>query len=293
MRELKNFRKNQDGFTLLEIAVVMVIIGLLAGGGISLMKVLTERKARNESAEYLQKVRSTLVGYTENNGRLPWADNNGDGVEDNGSTLGGLPFLTLQITPVDAYRRVLRYEVNAQLATSRAVTCAALQAGLAGRPAMVDADGSPVSFPVAFVLVSAGPMDADSNNNVFDDVNTGTHQGNNANGNPNYLRSPPLERTFDDLTAYMGGNELFTNVCEYLNLAVNNNTTTTTAYVYNVNLGSDLGSILPGNAALYTILSGSRLELRSGPNHTGGIISPTSPQTPVILAGQDATINIP
>jgi prepilin-type N-terminal cleavage/methylation domain-containing protein len=285
--------KNRDGFTLLEVAVVMVIIGLLAGSGISLMKILTERKARNESVDYLQQVRSTLVGYAENNGRLPWADNNGDGVQDNGSALGSLPFLTLQIAPVDAYRRVLRYEVNAQLTTNRAVTCAALQAGLAGRPAVVDADGSPISFPVALVLVSAGPMDADNNNNVFDDVNTGTHQGNNANGNPNYLRSPPLERTFDDLTAYLGGNELLKDVCEYLNLAVNNNSTTTTAYVFNVNTGSDLGSISPGNSALYKILSGSRIEVRSGPNHTGSIISPTSPQTPVILAGQGSTINIP
>jgi prepilin-type N-terminal cleavage/methylation domain-containing protein len=296
MRSLKLFRKNHGGFTLLEIAVVMVIIGILAGGSMSLMKVLTERKSRNESAGYLQQVRSTLIGFAENNGRLPWADGNADGVEDNGVTLGGLPFQTLQITPVDSYTRVLRYEVNSQLTTSRTVTCAALQAGLTGRPAVVDADGSPISFPVAFVLVSAGPMDADNNGNVFDGMNTGTHQGNNANGTPNYLRSPPLTGNFDDLTAYMGGNELFVDLCEYLTLAVNNNSATTTVYVFNVNLGSDMGSISAGSSALYTILSGSQIVIYDGPNGPsgpGGIVSPTTPQTPVILAGQDATINIP
>ena len=295
MKPLKTFIKNHAGFTLLEIAVVMVIIGLLAGSGISLMRILTERKARNESAGYLQQVRSTLIGFAENNGRLPWADNNADGVEDNGVTLGSLPFQTLQITPVDSYTRVLRYEVNSQLTTSRTVTCAALQAGLTGRPAVVDADGSPTSFPVAFVLVSAGPMDADNNGNVFDNINTGTHQGNNANGTPNYLRSPPLTGNFDDLTTYMGGNELFVDLCEYLNLAVNNNSGPT-VYIYNVNLTSDIGSITVGNSALYTILSGSQIAIYNAPNGPSGggtIVSPTTPQTPVILAGQDATINIP
>jgi prepilin-type N-terminal cleavage/methylation domain-containing protein len=292
MRPLKIFRKNHGGFTLLEIAIVMVIIGILAGGGMSLMKILTERKARNESAEYLQQVRSTLIGYAENNGRLPWADNNADGAEDNGVTLGGLPFQTLQITPVDSYTRVLRYEVNSQLTTSRTVTCAALRAGLSGRPAVVDADGSSASFPVAFVLVSAGSMDADNDGNVLDDINTGTHQGNNASGTPNYLRYPPLTGNFDDLTVYMGGNELSMDLCEYLNLAVNNNSVAT-VYVYNVNLAGDIGSITAGNSALYTILSGSQIAIYNAPNGTGTIVSPTTPQTPLILAGQDTTINIP
>jgi prepilin-type N-terminal cleavage/methylation domain-containing protein len=40
---------HEAGFTLIEIAIVMVIIGLLAGGGVSLMGMLSERKARNET----------------------------------------------------------------------------------------------------------------------------------------------------------------------------------------------------------------------------------------------------
>ncbi len=283
----------QDGFTLLEIAIVMVIIGVLTGGGISLMKVLTERKARNASVEYLKQTRSTLIGFAENNGRLPWADSDADGGENNGTTLGSLPYRTLQIAPSDAYARVLRYEVRASLAADRATTCAALQAGLAGRPAVVDADGAPNAFSVAVAMVSAGPMDADGNGNVFDDINAGAYLGNNANGNPNYLRHPPLEGTFDDLTIYIGGNELFGYLCEYLNLAVNN-ASGAAVYVYNSTTGSDLGpAIASSSSGLYSIISGTRIEVRSAANGGGSLVSPSTPQTPVILAGQGATINIP
>ena len=76
MHRFRQTISNPSGFTLLEIAIVMVIIGLLTGGGISLMKMLTERKARNEAVAYLQQARSALISYTVNNGRLPWADGN-------------------------------------------------------------------------------------------------------------------------------------------------------------------------------------------------------------------------
>ena len=36
---------------MLEIAVVMIIIGILTGGGVSLMKLLTERKAASDIAD--------------------------------------------------------------------------------------------------------------------------------------------------------------------------------------------------------------------------------------------------
>jgi prepilin-type N-terminal cleavage/methylation domain-containing protein len=281
---------NQKGFTLLEIAIVMVIIGLLTGGGVSLMKILTERKARNETVDYLQQARSSLTSFAASQGRLPWADSNGDGLENNGSANGTLPYLTLQMTPADAYRGVLRYELNGNLATSRAATCAALKSGLTVRPLVVDGDGAGNAFNVALVLVSAGPMDADNDGNRLDAYNSGTHQGNNVSGLPNYLRHSPTE-TFDDLTAYLGGNELFGQVCEYLSLAVNN-TSGSTVYVRDVNQGQDLGSVADADSALYTIISGTRIEVRTAANNGGSIVSTSTPPTPLVLAGTGATINV-
>ena len=63
--------------------------------------------------------------------------------------MGTLPYLTLQIAPSDAYKRNLRYEINANLATNRTATCSALRAGLTIRPLVVDADGAATAFSVA------------------------------------------------------------------------------------------------------------------------------------------------
>jgi prepilin-type N-terminal cleavage/methylation domain-containing protein len=278
---------NARGFTLLEIAIVMVIIGILAGGGVSLMGMLTQRKARNATVDYLQQVRTALVSFAAANGRLPWADTDGDGAENSGNANGTLPYLTLQITPSDAYKRVLRYEINANLGTNRSATCSALKSGLSVRPAVVDADGSTTAFNVAAVLVSSGPMDADTNGNVFDSLTSGTHQGNNISGTPNYLRYPPVE-AFDDLTTYIGGYEMSAHVCEYLELAVNNNSGVT-VFVYDIDQGINIGSIANGLSDKFNIISGTRIELRD----IGGSNVASSPSTPIILAGQDATIDLP
>jgi prepilin-type N-terminal cleavage/methylation domain-containing protein len=282
--------RNQHGFTLLEIAVVMIIIGILTGGGVSLMKMLTERKARLATLEYLQHARMGVIGFTVNNGRLPWADSDGDGLENNGATSGNLPFLTLRISPADAYKRTLRYAFNATLSVNRFASCEALRTGLAAPPMIVDADGTGTAFAVAAVLVSAGPMDADSNGNVFDALTAGTHQGNNANGNPNYLRHP-LVANYDDLVVYISAHELSADLCEYLSLAVNNNSGGM-VHLYDVNRGNDIGSVSNGASSVFDIISGSRLELRSSAGGAGSIVAST-PATPIALAGRGATLNLP
>lgn len=281
---------NSHGFTLIEIAIVMVIIGLLAGGGVSLMGMLTERKARNEALSYLKETHTALLGFGERTGRLPYADSDGDGLENNGVYSGSLPYRTLQVAPTDSYKRPLRYALNPNLGANRASACSALRAGLTGAPQIVDADGSPAAFPIAALLVSAGPMDADGNGNVFDDLAVGTHQGDNTDGTPNYLRHPPVAG-FDDLAVYLGGNELYSGICEYLSLAVNNHTLSV-VYVHDESQVSDLGSLAANSSSVYTVLSGSRLTLCGSP---GGCVTPvlSNPRTPIALAGRGVTITLP
>ncbi len=284
---------NSRGFTLIEIAIVMVIIGVLAGGGVSLMGMLTKRKARTEAIDYLEQAQAALISFADINGRLPWADTSGDGLEDSSTSSGSLPYQTLKLSPTDPYKRTLRYEFNPNLGTSRTASCSALRSGLSGGPDVVDADGAPASFPIAAILVSAGTMDADSNGNVFDDISTGTHQGDNSDGNPNYIRHPSVDN-FDDLVVYLGENELYGKICEYLALAVNN-TSGATVYVYNSTQGADLGTLNDGNSAVYEIMSRTQIEIRSVPGGAGGAatIIASTPPNPIALAGQGCTINVP
>ena len=275
---------------MIEIAVVLVIIGLLAGGGVSLMRVLTERKARNEALSYLKDTQFALIGYAERTGRLPWADNDGDGTENSGVNNGTLSYYTLQVAPRDTYKRVLRYALNPNLGTSRSISCSALRAGLTGAPLVVDADGATAPFPVAAIIVSAGPMDSDRDGNVFDRLAAGTHQGDNTDGQPNYLKHPPVVG-FDDLVIYIGANELYTYLCEYSSLAVNNHSGPA-VYVYETGQSTDLGSVPAGGSGSFNVLSSSSVELRSGPGGSGTIVSST-PRTPIVLAGRGVTITLP
>jgi len=73
----------QSGFTLIEVAVVMVIIGLLVGFGASLVRPLTERAKRMETTETVKGAVEAIVGFAAAEGRLPqWGDDTVDGTVD-------------------------------------------------------------------------------------------------------------------------------------------------------------------------------------------------------------------
>jgi len=283
-----------SGFTLIEMAIVMVVIGLLAGGGTFVMGMLTERKARNESIDYLHQAKEALLSYASTQGTLPQASANTDGTvsDGDGQADGFFPYLDLKVKPTDFYKRVLKYEINPNLDTDLATTCNALKGGLVGDPDVVDGDGSVSAFPVAAVLVSSGPMDSDGDGDIFDVVTSavGLHEGDNTDGDPNYLRYPP-NANFDDLTVYIGEHELYSELCEYLTLAVNNSSAST-VYVYNHTAGSNLGTLIAGNSGSYQVLSGTQTSVRDA-NNGGGSPVASTPDTPIFVAGRGYTIDVP
>lgn len=62
--------KNQDGFTLVEISIVMIIIGLLIGGTFSGMK-LIENMQVNRTIQDLKAIESAALTFRDSYGRLP------------------------------------------------------------------------------------------------------------------------------------------------------------------------------------------------------------------------------
>ena len=282
--------RNRQGFTLLEMALVLVIIGILAGGGVSLMKTLTERRSRNETIDYLKQAKAALISFGNINGRLPSADTDGDGNENSGASAGDLPYQTLKIAPADPNKRTVRYALNTNLDANRTTSCSALRTGLAGGPLVVDADGAAASFQIAAVLASAGTSDADSDGNVFDDITSGVHQGDNRDGNPNYLRHPPTD-VFDDLVVYLGEHELYGEICGKPVLAVSN-TTLPQVYVFDISQGIDIGIVSNGDTESYDIVSGTQIVLMDSPLGIGSVVGST-PLTPIVLAGSGRAVTIP
>ncbi|MBU4052854.1 MAG: type II secretion system GspH family protein, partial [Proteobacteria bacterium] len=64
--------QNNRGFTLIELAIVMVIVGLLAGFGASMIVPLSVRAKRMETTEAVNVATEAVIGYAAaHNGRLP------------------------------------------------------------------------------------------------------------------------------------------------------------------------------------------------------------------------------
>jgi prepilin-type N-terminal cleavage/methylation domain-containing protein len=107
------------GFSLVELAVVMLVMGLLLGGIVVPLNVQLESRNYEQTQRILDQAREALIGYAVANGRFPCpaaVNTTGDeafhavGTKTNGicsgavsgAYMGFLPAATLGFTPVDA-----------------------------------------------------------------------------------------------------------------------------------------------------------------------------------------------
>ncbi|MBF0107928.1 MAG: prepilin-type N-terminal cleavage/methylation domain-containing protein [Magnetococcales bacterium] len=119
-------RGSCSGFTLLEMAMVLLILGLLLGGMLGPLSQRQEVNRRQEGEALLREVHDTLMGFVMTHGYFPCPDGDGDGREDrkdmgcDGSMviagdvfLGQLPHVTLGVGRMDPWNNRLRYAVDA------------------------------------------------------------------------------------------------------------------------------------------------------------------------------------
>ncbi len=133
------------GFTLVEMAVVLLILGLLLGGMLGPLSSRIEESRRSETNAAIAAVRDALVGYAVINKRLPCPDANGNGLDDDAcsasaSTVhtGALPGAALGVSAVDAWGAPLTYAVNGAWTGTLAITT---QGSGSGRLQVSDAAG--------------------------------------------------------------------------------------------------------------------------------------------------------
>lgn len=107
------------GFTLVEMAIVLVIIGLLIAAFLIPLTAQLEQTRNAEAHRDLLEIKEALLGFAVTNFRLPCPDTTGDGVDDGcadtnstSSTGGNLPWVTLGVKSTDPWNRPYQYRVN-------------------------------------------------------------------------------------------------------------------------------------------------------------------------------------
>lgn len=153
-----------QGFTLVELTVVLVIVALLLGGMLIPLTAQQDIRQQADAEKQLTETRDALIGYAQINGRLPCPASApaGTGQEDCAAgNVGFVPWAEIGVQPSDPWGRMIRYRVSAAFRSSpptfSANTPADLKIQTRQGTALVDLtnDAAP-SRSVVFVLVSHG-----------------------------------------------------------------------------------------------------------------------------------------
>lgn len=112
-------RLSASGFSLVEMAIVLIVFALLAGGMMISLGTQQDIQRTNEVRRQLADIREALLGYTIANGRLPPPADptkaNTDptaGLLDEGRTSGVIPWRTLGLPETDPWGQRFTYRVR-------------------------------------------------------------------------------------------------------------------------------------------------------------------------------------
>jgi prepilin-type N-terminal cleavage/methylation domain-containing protein len=108
------------GFTLVEMAIVLVIVGLLIGGLVTPLSVQLEQRRVADTQRGMEEAREALIGFAVRNGYLPCpAISATNGLEDRGGArcsnerrIGFLPWATLGLNKLDSWNHLYLYSVT-------------------------------------------------------------------------------------------------------------------------------------------------------------------------------------
>ncbi|HNV88916.1 MAG TPA: prepilin-type N-terminal cleavage/methylation domain-containing protein [Methylotenera sp.] len=203
------YTKHKSGFTLVEMAIVLVIVGLVISAFLTPLTAQLEQARNAEARRDLSEIKEALLGFAVINDRLPCPDNDGDGVDDGcantnaTSTSGGnVPWATLDTKQLDPWGRRYQYQVNNAFSAAFILTTTGSGAGLI-RVCTTNACVATEANNVPLVIFSTGqngavlpPVSLDEQENVDGDKDFVSHDFTNTAGG------------FDDLVVWLSTNVL-------------------------------------------------------------------------------------
>jgi len=231
-------RKNQLGFSLLEMAVVLMIVGLLLGGLIPTLSGQMDQKNRGETRKQMEEINAALLGYAASQSppKLPCPASpttaTGDtdaGISNCALSTGVIPWVTLGVGETDAWGRRFTYSIASSvlgtfgtsftLKSTGSLDIHSASTGNCDSPAAIQ---NCVADNMAAVIISHGvngcgaylptgsplaPTIATGDGSGLSCDNAGADQVANADGAP--FVSHESSTNFDDLVMWTSPNVLF------------------------------------------------------------------------------------
>ncbi|WP_432377423.1 type II secretion system protein [Duganella sp. P38] len=114
----KRLPSRRSGFTLVEVSIVLLIVGLMIGGLVAPLASQLEQRRVSDTRRVMDEAREALIGFALHNGYLPCpAISSSNGLEDrNGAVCnrryGYLPWATLGVGKLDGWNRLMGYTVT-------------------------------------------------------------------------------------------------------------------------------------------------------------------------------------
>ncbi len=196
--------KIPNGFSLVEMAVVLTIVGVLLAGLLPTLSSQIEQQRRNETQKYMSEVRDALLGYAVTNGRLPCPDKNDDGTAQGPCTAantqyGTLPYIDLGVVDKDAYGKVLIYAVTPAFATAAPFTLNTLGTM---RVCTTTACTANLTNNAVAVIVSLGEI-------TTHNPALGDETDNSDKTDADFVSHDLVQNGYDDLVVWLSPNTLF------------------------------------------------------------------------------------
>ncbi len=125
------FKRRQQGFSLVEMAIVLVILSVLIGAGFSTMGAYLDNAKQSHTMGSLENTKKAILNYVKVNYYMPCPDTNNDGNEDRvsglacSSSVGTVPFNSIGLGAAivsDDYGNVFAYGVDTGVTTATSLT---------------------------------------------------------------------------------------------------------------------------------------------------------------------------
>lgn len=204
------------GFSLVEMAVVLVIVALLIAGMMLPLSAQQDIRARQESEKTMAEIREALFGFAAGHAAgdskpyLPCPDTDDDGLENRGggactAAEGRIPWATLGLGRNDAWNNRFRYAVTSAFSDSNNGFTLTSSGNITICADSTNCPATTIANSVPAIVLSHGPNGSGAYN-----MSGGTNpaptdadeQENASGGNTNFVSKTPGSG-FDDLVIWV------------------------------------------------------------------------------------------